>query len=132
MFESSEGRHAEATRVAAAAAALRAETGVTGELMSRSQVDVTQVARREIGEEAVERGLADGRAMTLDEAIEYARSLPTSMTNHATETWRSACLDQPISKCHLGAVLQMASRKCSVSCSALRTDRCTYPSGRRR
>lgn len=86
MFESSEGRHAEATRMAAAAAALRAETGATGELMSRSQVDVTQVARREIGEEAVEHALAEGRAMTLDEAIEYARSLPTSMTNQATET----------------------------------------------
>jgi hypothetical protein len=54
--------------------------------MSRSHVDVTQVARREIGEEAVEHALAEGRAMTLDEAIEYARSLATSMTNQATET----------------------------------------------
>jgi tetratricopeptide (TPR) repeat protein len=86
MFESSEGRHAEATRMAAAAAALREETGATGELMSRAQVDVTQVARREIGEEAVERALAEGRAMTLDEAIECARSLATSRTNHATNT----------------------------------------------
>jgi predicted ATPase/class 3 adenylate cyclase len=81
MFESSEGRHAEATRMAAAAAALREETSVTGELMAMPQVDIAQVARREIGEEAVEHALADGRAMTLDEAIEYARTLATSRTD---------------------------------------------------
>jgi predicted ATPase len=86
MLESSEGRHAEAARMAAAAAALREETGVTGQLMSSPQVDATQVARREIGEEAVEHALADGRGLTLDEAIECARSLATSRTNHATGT----------------------------------------------
>ena len=80
-FESSEGRHAEAALMAAAAAALREETGVTGQLMGGSQADVTQVARREIGEEAVELALAEGRAMTLDEAIEYARSI--AITNES-------------------------------------------------
>jgi predicted ATPase len=86
MFESSEGRHAEAARMAAAAAALREETGVTGQLMTSRQVDATQIARGEIGDEAVEHALAEGRAMTLDEAIECARSLATSRTNQATDT----------------------------------------------
>ena len=84
-FESSEGRHAEAVRMAGAAAALREETGVTGALMSRPQVDATEVARKQIGEEAVEIALAEGSAMTLDEAIEYARSLATSRENHTIE-----------------------------------------------
>ena len=77
-FESSEGRHAEAARMAGAAAALREETGVTGALMSSPQVDAIEVARKQIGEEAVDRALAEGAAMTLDEAIEYARSLSQS------------------------------------------------------
>jgi non-specific serine/threonine protein kinase len=85
MLESSEGRHAEAARMAAAAAALRDETDVTGELMSSLAVDVTQVARAELGEEAVEQAIADGRAMTLDEAIENARTLATTRQNYAAD-----------------------------------------------
>ncbi|MCA1707406.1 MAG: tetratricopeptide repeat protein, partial [Actinobacteria bacterium] len=89
MLESSEGRHAEAARMAAAAAALREKTGVTGQLMSSPQVDVTQVARGELGEEAVEQAIADGHAMTVDEAIEYARTLANSRTDHETDTSRA-------------------------------------------
>jgi hypothetical protein len=85
-FASSEGRHAEAARMTAAAAALREETGATAQLMSSARVDVAQVARREIGEEAVEQALADGRAMTLDEAIDYARTVANSWTGGATDT----------------------------------------------
>ena len=85
MLESSEGRHSEAARMAAAAAALRDETDVTGELMSSHPADVIQVARGELGEEAVEQAIADGRAMTLDEAIEYAATLANSRTDHAIE-----------------------------------------------
>ena len=85
MFESSEGRHVEAARMAAAAAALREETGATGQLMSSAQVDVTQVARGVIGEEAVELALADGRGLTLDEAIECAGILASSRENYATD-----------------------------------------------
>jgi predicted ATPase len=85
-FASSEGRHAEAARMTAAAAALREETGATAQLMSSARVDVAQVARREIGEEAVEQALADGRAMTLDEAIDYARTVATSWTDGDTDT----------------------------------------------
>jgi hypothetical protein len=86
MFESSEGRHVEAARMAAAAAALREETGATGQLMSSAQVDVTRLARGVIGEEAVELALAGGRGMTLDEAIERAGILASSRENHATDT----------------------------------------------
>ena len=75
--------------MAAAAAALREETGATAQLMSMRQIDVTQVARIEIGEEAVEQAFADGRAMTLDEAIEYARTLASSRTDHETGTSRA-------------------------------------------
>ena len=42
------------------------------------QVDAIEVARKQIGEAAVDVALADGAAMTLDEAIEYARSLSQS------------------------------------------------------
>ena len=77
-FESSEGSHGDAARMAGAAAALREETGVTGALMSSPQVDAIEVAREEIGNRAVDVAIAEGAAMTLDEAIEYARSLATA------------------------------------------------------
>jgi hypothetical protein len=35
--------------------------------------DPVELARAAIGEDAVEKGLSDGRAMTVDEAIAYAR-----------------------------------------------------------
>jgi tetratricopeptide (TPR) repeat protein len=84
-MESSEGRHAEAARMAGAAAALRDETGVTGALMSTPHVDAIEVARKQIGDEAVDIALAEGAAMTFDEAIEYARSFANSRGDHAIE-----------------------------------------------
>jgi predicted ATPase/class 3 adenylate cyclase len=108
MLESSEGRHAEAARMAAAAAALRDETGVTGELMSSLAVDVTQVARAALGEEAVEQAVADGRAMTFDEAIEYARTLATARQNTQPTLNARPHWVNPLSKCPVSAWSRIA------------------------
>jgi predicted ATPase/class 3 adenylate cyclase len=78
VFASVEGRHAEAVRIAAAAAALRETTGATAPLALTPQRDVERAARRAIGDEAVETALAEGRRMTLDEAIEYGRTFAQS------------------------------------------------------
>jgi hypothetical protein len=76
VFTSSEGRHAEAVRMTAAAAALTETTGATPPLMlARGRVE--EAARRAIGDAAVEKALAEGRNMTLGEAIDYARNLAT-------------------------------------------------------
>jgi predicted ATPase len=86
VFASAEGRHVEALCLMAAGAALRETTGATAPLMLAPSRDVQQAARRVIGDEAVEHALAEGRRMTLDEAIDYARNLAASRTGHATDT----------------------------------------------
>jgi predicted ATPase/class 3 adenylate cyclase len=79
-FASAEERHAEAVRMAAVSAALRESTGATAPLMFAEPRDVERAARRAIGDDAVERALADGRRMSVDEAIAYARSVARSHT----------------------------------------------------
>ena len=78
VFASAEGRHAEAVRLTAAGAALRETTGATAPLMLTPPRDVEHSARQTIGDEEVENALAEGRGMTLDEAIDYARSVANS------------------------------------------------------
>jgi predicted ATPase/class 3 adenylate cyclase len=73
VLASAEGRHAAAVRLTAAAATLREATGATSPLMFTPPQDVEDAARRIIGDEAVENAVAEGRRMTLDEAIEYSR-----------------------------------------------------------
>jgi predicted ATPase/class 3 adenylate cyclase len=83
LFESAEGRHVEAVRLTAAGAALRETTGAASPRMFTPQRDVEDAARRVIGDEAVENALAEGRRMTLDEAIDYARNLAKSRADRA-------------------------------------------------
>jgi tetratricopeptide (TPR) repeat protein len=78
VFASSEGRHVEAVRMTAAAAALTETTGATTPLML-AVGRVEESARRVIGDGAVERALAEGRQMALGEAIDYARNLATPL-----------------------------------------------------
>ena len=77
-FASIEGRHAEAVRLAAAGSALSAATGAAAPLMLARRGDAVLAARRAIGNEAVESALDEGRRMTVDEAIDYARSVAAS------------------------------------------------------
>jgi predicted ATPase/class 3 adenylate cyclase len=73
--ESSAGRHAEAIRMTAAAVALRETTGASAPQMLSVTSEVEQAAGRALGGEAVEEALAEGRRMTLEEVIAYAKSL---------------------------------------------------------
>jgi tetratricopeptide (TPR) repeat protein len=75
MFESVEDRHADAVRLRGAAAALREEIGATTPRMLSQGVDVEGLARAALGETATAQALADGRRMTSEQAIEYARTL---------------------------------------------------------
>ena len=74
-LESENGRHTEAMRLMGASATLTSTTGASAPLMFTRVEDVEESARQAIGSEAVERELARGRSMTLDEAVAYAASL---------------------------------------------------------
>ena len=74
-LESSAGRHLEAMHMMGAAVNLKETTGASLPKPPLARWDVEQVARRAIGDEAVENALAEGRRMTLDEAVAYATSL---------------------------------------------------------
>jgi hypothetical protein len=74
-LESSAGRHLQAMHMMGAAVNLKETTGASLPWTAIPRREVEQVARRAIGDEAVERALAEGRRMTLDEAVEYATRL---------------------------------------------------------
>ena len=68
---SAEGRHERAARLWAAAEELRASVGgAPAEVMKLD--DPAPAAREAIGDEAVDRAVAEGRAMDLDKAVAYA------------------------------------------------------------
>jgi tetratricopeptide (TPR) repeat protein len=75
VLESDSGRHTEAMRLMGAALAVTSKTGASAPRLFVSVEDVEEQARRAIGDEAVEKALAIGRNMTLDEAVTYAESL---------------------------------------------------------
>ncbi len=81
VLASWEGRHTAAVRLTAAADKLRETTGATSPLMFTPQRDVEDFARRTIGDEAVKSAIAEGRRMTLDEAIEYSRAIADGSAN---------------------------------------------------
>lgn len=58
-----------------ASAALASTTGASAPAMFTRVEDVEANARRALGDEPVEQALAEGRDMTLDEAMAYAASL---------------------------------------------------------
>jgi hypothetical protein len=78
VFASSDGLHAQAVRMMAAADALTETTGATAPWILTPSRDVEGPARRAIGDQAVEEALAEGRGMTIDQAIEYARMIASS------------------------------------------------------
>jgi predicted ATPase/class 3 adenylate cyclase len=72
-LESEMGRHERATRLHGAGESAREVTGaVTTPVGDRLMGDPVGAARQAIGDEAVERALAEGRAMARDAAIAYA------------------------------------------------------------
>jgi predicted ATPase/class 3 adenylate cyclase len=72
-LESELGRHERATRLYGAGDSAREVTGtVTTPVVARLMGDPVGVARKAIGEEAVDQALAEGRAMDRDAAIAYA------------------------------------------------------------
>jgi tetratricopeptide (TPR) repeat protein len=72
MVETMDGRHERALRLAAAADALKAETGggAPAELMKAE--DALAESRRSLDREAAERAWAEGREMGTDKAVAYA------------------------------------------------------------
>jgi predicted ATPase/class 3 adenylate cyclase len=74
-LESESGRHVEAMRLLGASVALASTTGASAPAMFTRVEDVEANARRALGDEPVERALAEGRGMTLDEAMAYAAGL---------------------------------------------------------
>jgi predicted ATPase/class 3 adenylate cyclase len=74
-LESDAGRHMEAMRLMGAARAVSSTTGASAPRLFLRIEDVEEQARQAIGDEAVEQALAEGRNMSLDEAVAYAESL---------------------------------------------------------
>lgn len=74
-LESSAGRHLQAMHMMGAAVNLKETTGTSLPWTAIPRREVEQVARQAIGDEAVEKALAEGRRMTLDEAVAYATRL---------------------------------------------------------
>ena len=76
-LESEMGRHERATRLYGAGASAREVTGaVTTPVGDRLLGDPVGMARQAIGDEAVDRALAEGRAMDREAAIAYAHEDP--------------------------------------------------------
>jgi predicted ATPase/class 3 adenylate cyclase len=75
-IESSAGRHLEAVRVMGAVASLKETTGAASTPLTQMDPrDVEGVARRALGDEAVDKALTEGRHMTLEKAVDYASHL---------------------------------------------------------
>jgi non-specific serine/threonine protein kinase len=74
-LQSDAGRHAEAMRLMGAADTVALTTGASAPRLFLRLVELEPLARRAIGDEAVDEALAEGRAMTIDEAVEYAENL---------------------------------------------------------
>jgi predicted ATPase/class 3 adenylate cyclase len=73
-LEAAQSRHERATRLWGAAARLQEELGGAAWPETTMKIgDPVDSARAAIGEDAVEKGLLEGRAMSVDEAIAYAR-----------------------------------------------------------
>ncbi len=74
-LESSAGRHVQALRLKGAAAAVRERTGASAPVLFTRPVDVEGAARLVMSDAAVQEVLAEGRRMTIEEAVEYASGL---------------------------------------------------------
>jgi tetratricopeptide (TPR) repeat protein len=74
-FESFNGRHVPAMHLMGAARILKEMTGASLPRTDITRREVEQVARQAMGDGAVETALAEGRRMTLGEAVEYATLL---------------------------------------------------------
>ena len=77
-LESVGGRHLEAMHLLGAALQLKDTTGASLPQAATARLEVEQLARQAIGDEAVEEALSEGRRMTLEEAVEYAARLLAS------------------------------------------------------
>jgi hypothetical protein len=74
VLESDMGRHERAVRLFAAAEAIRDSIGGGYPTEAVLRGDPATAARQEIGDLRTDRAVAQGRAMTRDEAVAYARS----------------------------------------------------------
>ena len=81
-----EGRGAEGVRLFGAAAALREAIGAVFSRDERDECERTIAAAREaLGEEAFEAAWAEGRAMTMEEAIAYALGQSEAAETNASD-----------------------------------------------
>jgi predicted ATPase/class 3 adenylate cyclase len=76
-LESGLGRHDRATRLFGAGEAIRESIGGGYPTEAVMLGDPVGAARQAIGDEAADRALAEGRAMSRDEAVAYAREVPS-------------------------------------------------------
>lgn len=74
-FESSQGNHIAAMRLAGATAALRETIGVSAPIPDIIQIDVEGDARKAIGDGAAEDAFEEGRQLAVEEAVAFAVSV---------------------------------------------------------
>lgn len=81
-IESSSGNHLKASRLIGAARALKEVTGASAPLPSIVATDVEAEARKVLGDEVVDLALDEGRSMTVDQAVSYAKSEEDRSSKH--------------------------------------------------
>lgn len=75
-IESATGRHLEAVRVMGAVASLKETTGAASTPLTQMEsIDVEELARLALGDDAVDKALGEGQHMTLETAVDYAAHL---------------------------------------------------------
>ena len=88
-----EGRPVGAAKLLGAADAERSKTGFARELFTWYRARTDELLRSSLGDEAFERALAEGRELSLDEAIEIALTPPERTRDHGSGTREEADRD---------------------------------------
>lgn len=78
LIRSSTGNHLEAVRLIGAAEVLEEETGAESPMPKEASVDLGAM-RRELGEEAFQKAMEEGRTMTVEDTVEYASKVIDSL-----------------------------------------------------
>jgi hypothetical protein len=93
-LESQEGRHVEAVHLLGMSATLSSRTGALAPPIFTQAAQIEADARTAIGDEAVDRELAAGAAMTLEETVAYVERLPAGPGPRVDSASSGATSDQ--------------------------------------
>jgi predicted ATPase/class 3 adenylate cyclase len=94
-LESQEGRHLEAVHLLGMSGTLTSKTGALAPPIFTQAAEIEADARKALGDEAVDRELAAGAAMTIEEAVAYVEALPAAPGSTVHSASSGATGDRP-------------------------------------